>query len=71
MKKEKIQADPFYQHRQALKGIFVATKTPESTAVIAKALDYRSLREKLDKMGLVDRPTAVRYLQPKEAICAY
>lgn len=71
MKQGKSQADPFYQHRQALKGVFVATKTPQSTKVLAKALDYESLEKNLKKRGLANKPVAIQYLEPKEAICAY
>lgn len=71
MKKHKSQIDPFYQHRQALKGIFVATETPRSTKVLAKALDYKTLEEQLEKKGLADKPIAIQYLEPKGAICAY
>lgn len=71
MKKSKSQIDPFYQHRQALKGVFVATTTPLSTKVIAKALDYQTLEEELEKKGLADKPIAIQYLEPKGAICAY
>ena len=67
----KRKTDPFYQHRQTLKGVFVATESPKSTKVVAKALDYRTLREKLDKLKLTRKPIAIRYLEPTEAICAY
>lgn len=63
--------DPFYQYRLNLKGIFIATKTPLSTKVLAKALDYKSLEEELQKKGLSEKPIAIQYLEPKEAICAY
>jgi len=71
MKQGKSRIDPFYQHRQALKGVFVATATPQSTRVLAKALDYESLEKSLEKKGLAEKPVAIQYLEPKEAICAY
>lgn len=71
MEKGKKQTDPFYQYRQRLKGVFVATAGPKSSKVVAKALDYRSLREKMAKEGLDKTLFAIKYLEPKEAICAY
>lgn len=63
--------DPFRQYRQMYKGVFVATKTPRTTKVIAKALDYKTIQKQLEEMGLANEPISVRYLEPKEAICAY
>ncbi len=71
VKMVKKKTDPFYQHRQTLKGVFVATESPKSTKVIAKALDYRTLREKLNELKRTRKPVAIRYLEPTEAICAY
>ena len=68
MKKNK---DPFALYRQELKGIFIATKTPKSTRVLAKGLDYQTLERNLQKKKLADKPIAVQYLEPKGAICAY
>ena len=68
----KYPSDPFYQYRQKLKGVFVATEGPKSARVLAKAFDYKSLREEMSKKA-VDKTTSfvIRYLEPKEAICAY
>lgn len=66
-----MRKDPFLQYRQELKGVFVATKGPKSTKVTAKALDYRALREKMAAKGLDKKPFAIKYLEPKGAICAY
>lgn len=71
MKKGKKQTDPFYQYRQRLKGVFIATAGPKSSEVLVRALDYRSLREKMSKRGLDKTLFAIKYLEPKEAICAY
>ena len=67
----KRKVDPFYQHRQTLKGVFVATESPKSTKVIAKALDYRTLWEKIRAKKLDEEKIAIGYLEPKGAICAY
>ena len=71
IEKMKKQLDPFYQHRQALKGVFVATATPQDTKVLVKALDYETLEERLKEKGLADKSVAIQYLEPKETICAY
>lgn len=71
MKRQKNQGDPFYQYRQRLKGVFVVTAGPKSFKVLAKALDYRSLREKMSKKEIDKTLFAIKYLEPKEAICAY
>lgn len=71
MNKQKTKADPFYQYRQRLKGVFVATAGPKSSQVIAKALDYKTLRQKMSKKRLDKTLFAIKYLEPKEAICAY
>lgn len=64
------KADPFYQHRQALTGVFVATK-PKTNRVLAKALDYRSLWEEIKAQKLNEEEISIKYLEPKGAICAY
>ena len=66
-----MRKDPFLQYRQQLKGVFVATKGPRSTKVIARALDYKTLRERMATKGLEKSPFAIKYLEPKGAICAY
>lgn len=64
--------DPFYQYRQAYKGIYIATSSPSSTKILAKGLDYKTLEENLQKKGLADKEgLAIQYLEPKKAICAY
>lgn len=63
--------DPFYRYRLNLKGLFIATNSPSSVKVIAKGLNYKSLEEQLQKKGFADKPIAIQYLEPKEAICAY
>ena len=64
-------SDAFSQYRQELKGVFIATKSPQSTKVLAQAQDYKSLEEELKKKKLSDQPLAIQYLEPKRAICAY
>lgn len=66
----KIRKDPFYQHRQTLKGIFVAT-TPKTNRVLAKALDYKALWEEIRAKKLDEEKISIKYLEPKGAICAY
>ena len=63
--------DVFSAHRLEYKGIFIATRSPKSTKILAKASDYRTLEEILKKKKLIDKPVAVQYLEPKKAICAY
>lgn len=69
--KNKQKQDIFYQHRLNLKGVFIATDTPKSTKILARALDYKSLEEELQRKGLARKSIAIQYLEPKEAICAY
>lgn len=66
-----MKKDSFSQHCQELKGVFVATKGPKSIKVTAKALDYKALRQKMATKGLDKKPFAIKYLEPKGAICAY
>lgn len=66
----KRKADPFYQHRQTLKGVFVATK-PKSNRVLAKALDYKALWGQIKAKKLDEEKISIKYLEPKGAICAY
>lgn len=63
--------DQFAQFRQEYKGVFIATKSADSTKVLASALDYKTLEETLKKKKLSDKPIAVQFLEPKHAICAY
>lgn len=63
--------DKFWSLRQEFKGVFIATKNPNSTKIIASALDYRTLDNILKKKKLSDKPIAIQYLEPKKAICAY
>lgn len=67
----KSKKDPFALYRQELKGVYIATKTPKSTKVLAKGLDYQTLERKLEKKKLADKPIAIQYLEPKGVICAY
>ncbi len=63
--------DPFEQFRLQTKGVYIATKTPNSTDVLVHATDYEEFEKKLGKQHLTDKPIAVQYLEPKRAICAY
>lgn len=69
MRKNK-KPDPFYQHRQTLKGVFVATKL-KSNKVLAKALDYKTLWKEIKAKDLDEEKISIKYLEPKGAICAY
>lgn len=69
--KHRMRKDPFFQYRQELKGVFVATKSPKSTIVLVKALDYRTLWEKIKAKKLDEEKISIKYLEPKGAICAY
>ncbi len=66
-----IYRDPFARIRHEYKGVYIATTTPQSTRILAHAMDVRSLEEQLQKKRLADKPVAVQYLEPKRAICAY
>lgn len=66
-----MRKDPFLQYRQELKGVFVATKSPKSTKVLAKALDYKALWQKIKTKKLDEEKISIKYLEPKGAICAY
>lgn len=63
--------DQFAQIRQRYKGLYIATKNTESTVILASATDYQTLEKLLEKKKLADKPIAVQYLEPKQAICAY
>lgn len=63
--------DTFYRYRKLYKGIYIATPSLSSTKVIAQAFDYKTLEEILKKKGFSNKPLAIRYLEPKGAICAY
>ena len=63
--------DTFYRYRKLYKGVYIATAGPTSRKVIAQAFDYKTLEEILKKKGLNNRSLAIRYLEPKGAICAY
>lgn len=64
-------ADQFAQFRQEYKGVYLATKNPQSAKVLAAATDYQSLEKQLAEKKLTDKPIAIQYLEPKRAICAY
>lgn len=69
--KKMSAADQLAQFRQEYKGVYLATKNPQSAKVLAMATDYQSLEKQLTEKKLADKPIAIQYLEPKRAICAY
>lgn len=61
----------FSQYRQEFKGIYIATRKPDSKTILAKATNYRDLEKQLERKKLSNQLVSIQYLEPKSAICAY